>query len=262
MREGFVDPRRWASWLISGIGGAFQYAVGLHYDAMLEAGYEGTRRKFAMHAGDEELAYIGRDRGIPRLPTETAESYRIRLRQWLKIKKMAGTDLGIMAEMRAYWAPETPILRVVCGNKDRAYWSTLAADGTFSSLRREPTNWDWESNYPFLAPSDRIYRYWLIVYAPPIVTPNPTVVPPSTTQSIGSSLTTQEGRDLYQIATRTKRAGSICGGVIVSFDPLLFDPAGGPGIDYPDGWWYRHTRPDGSLTRPSTIRVYEETARR
>ncbi|MBK6932779.1 MAG: hypothetical protein IPH12_18715 [Saprospirales bacterium] len=261
MRYGFLDPGLWPSWITDGIGGAMLLSIGRHCDALLEAQFEGTRRRFPSMA-DDELEEIGRDRGIPRLPTESIISYRRRLIEWIATKKSAGSDDSSLKELAAYWAPETPVMRIVSGNQDRAMWTTLDSTGTFSTVRREPTNWDWESNYPYLSPSPKIYRYWVIIYAPPSVTPHSSFVLPSPTISAGSSLTVQQAADLSTIDGRNKAAGSRCGGIILSFDPLLFDPFGGPGIDYPDGYWYRHTRPNYTLTRPNAIRVYAEEPRR
>jgi hypothetical protein len=149
-------------------------------------------------------------------------------------------------------------MRLVYGNQDRALWTTLLPDGSLDFVRREPTNWDWDSQYPYHWAPPTLHRWTLIVYAPPSVTPNDVEEDPSDVLSIGSSLTVQQTQDVGGLAVAFKREGTFLWNWILAFDPNSFNPLGGPGPGYPDGTWYRSYTPGGGFNRLTTARYHTE----
>ena len=146
-----------------------------------------------------------------------------------------------MRNIQPFFLPGTPIIRTVHQNGDatRATWHTLAADGTYSVHKAEPSNWDWDG-----VPA-KWSRYWVIIYVDTLGLP---------AQPTWDGGQFWDGPDAWDgIYTETqyddiapglrdaKSAHSICWGIIFATDPASFDPTATAVVDA-EGW---STLPNG-----------------
>jgi hypothetical protein len=228
------------------------------------------------------MGEIARDRRILLFPGESNASKIERLRRWRSAHRAAGLPAGILAQSAAYWLPELPTMRVVAGNSIHAMWATrygsdavaTAEGATTEELddtrvdpvagrpigRRlrfryaSPSNWDWDSAYPFAAEPPTIHRWWVILYAPPGIEPHDVAEVPSDTISMGSSLSIQDAKNVFDLANYWRSIGTTLWGWILAFDPESFNPTGS-GAGYPDGTWYRDYNEVG-FNRLTSARYY------
>lgn len=233
--------------------------LGLAHEAFAEYVTRGVLMRYPRYAGPQARGALGTDRRVPAYASESAESHAARLRLWLSSHRGAGTDAGVLRQSQPFWLPEVPRMRIVAGNSEIAFWSTLEPDGTMSFVTREPSNWDWDSEYHAADEPARIFRWWLIIYAPSYVSEHADAFGPSDTISAGSTLSVQWTLDVGNLANSWRAAGSYLHGWILAFDPDSFDPEGGPGAGYPDGTWFRAFVPGGGFNRLQTARYHRVT---
>lgn len=229
------------------------------------------------------LPLIGRDRRIVRGSHEGIESYRVRLRQWLDVWRLAGTPLGLMVALQGYLAPYYPQIRIVTR---RPVWYALE-EGTaasmlelpgFETLAEIPDNpaatmaqravlggrfqrqingvaaWDWDSlSNPENA--TRWWHFWVIICPPhyPLQTPWDTGdwVYDDPLESWGFDEPYGTYDALKQIVKDFKPAKSRC--VSIIFPPTdLYGPFGVPAAPiWPDGWWGAETKLSGGIWVPT-----------
>lgn len=259
LRTTILDPDGSPAFLRGYYGARLQYIWAAAQDHFLQYLWDGIDQSTPTWAETNSMRQIAADRRIPIYQTEPIPSQQKRLREWLDAHRAAGTDTGLLTQSQPYWLPEAPKMRVVWGNSTRAEWSTLNEDGSLEFHRADPSNWDWDSAYPFQIEPQTIHRGWLIVYAPASVLSHPITVAPSETISVGSTLLAQACQDVYDIGMLNHRTGARLWGWILAFDPASFDPAGS-GAGYPDGTWYRSYKMDGSFNRLDTARYHVVTA--
>jgi hypothetical protein len=262
LRHIALQPEMSPIWLRGFYGSRFQYLLGAAHDHFAQYVFNGISQRFPSDAEAASRRELAHDRGVQLFETEPVPSQRERLRKWRSAARAAGTDAGVLNEVRPWWLPEVPRMRLVAGNSEVAHWTTLNADGSLEFHRRDAdsggSNWDWNSAYPHHDEPVKTFRWWLIVYAPPSVNAAPLVAPPSDTISVGSSLSVQQALDVQGIAAARRAASSSIWGWILAFDPASFDPMGGPGPGYPDGTWHESYNSDGTFKRVSTARYHVE----
>lgn len=102
-------------------------------------------------APDEVLDIHGVQRGLPRLPGESASSYRARLENAHLFYEAAGTQAGMAAALAAIGYPGAEVFPLY---KERANWNyldgSLTLDGNWTlGAAHEPAHVDWlEENLP------------------------------------------------------------------------------------------------------------------
>lgn len=255
----WLDPTqtRLPFWLRAANSGRLGYAIVSVLDAIVEHLWEGIVERFPEFASEEGLEALGRDRRIVRGPSESIASYRLRLIGWREAWRNAGTIVGMLAQTRLYFAPDYVRMRIVSGNATHARWTTIEPDNTRSYLRTTSPVWDWDSAQPYVSPLARASRWHLIVYPGPAYAVRGTLEVPSSTGSVGSTFTVQQGIDILEIANSFRQAGARPWGLIMAFDPASFNPDGSSSY-YPDGTWYRDRNvATGLFTKDPTARYYE-----
>jgi hypothetical protein len=257
-RSSIIDPLQTPTpwWLRERLGAALLYTLGAAHDHFAEYVYEGVSARYPSLAEEKALKQILRDRKIPSLDGEPLPSMRARARDWRNLIRLKGTPAGAMLQIQPVFLPEAPMIRVVAGNSARAMWATLNQAGELAFTKREPSNWDWDSAFPFHDEPTKIHRWHAIIYAPTFVTPAGSLVAPSAVQSLGSSLDAQRTNDIGRVFREWQRAGSVLWGWILAFDPESFEPTGGPGVGYPDGTWYRNYVVGGGYNRVDSARYH------
>lgn len=257
-----TTPGRQAGPFLRGNGEAYHRTLGFAHDEFLADDARRILASLPRYATPASLREIGRDRHVLLFPEQSRASQEAQCRDWIEAHKDAGLPYGILRQSQLLWAPEIPKVRLVQGNSERAAWYTLDTDGTFSYIRQAVSNWDWDSDWSLGAPEPaKIHRMFLIIYAPPSVTPYTPDVAPSDTESLGASgVTTRHAKNIEACVRYWKSAGSILWGWILAFDADSFDPEGDntsrPG-GYPDGDWFRAYIPGVGYNRDQTARYYE-----
>jgi len=257
-----VDRRRVPGWALQDGGEAFQTTLGMAKDRSLAAHTQKLHASYPTFAPSIEiLKEQARDRHVLSFPGETRAGLEERVRGWLDSNREAGLPYGIMREVQLMWAPAVPRIRLVQGISTFAAWYTLEADGTFSYVARDPSNWDWDSAWALGAPEPvSIHRFFVIVYAPDGVEAHPVSSDPHDDQTWGSpQVSPQFGLAVRQTSLFMRSAGSQAWGWILAFDPTSFDPdldnGSVPG-GYPDGTWFRAYKLGGEWNRLQTARYY------
>ena len=287
MRELGLDPQRTPYFLRGPLGQAYLYTLSAMHDELLGALKQALYSGYPSFAEPDSMGEIARDRRILLFPGETQASKIARLQGWLSAHRHAGLPSGILAQSAAYWLPELPTMRIVAGNSIHAMWATRYGNDATATLEgataeelddkrvdpvhgrpagrklrfhyASPSNWDWDSAYPFAAEPPTIHRWWVILYAPPTITPHGVVEPPQPGISLGSSLPVQDGQNVFDLANYWRSIGTTLWGWILAFDPASFVPTltnlDVPG-GYPDGTWYQSYIPGVGFNRLQTARYY------
>lgn len=188
------------------------------------------------------LEWHARDRGIRLYSTEPELSKRIRLSRWRQLWKRRGSHRGELENIQPYFLdrPALPRMRIV--HQDRATvgftvtpaasWHTLDSDGTYSVIKRSPSNWDWDLDYT------KVSRFWLIIYTDQLGFTQPTWDGGEDWnggQVWDGLFTSAQIDDIIQMVKEAKAAHSILWGVILATDPTSFDPTSTAVTD-PAGW--------------------------
>lgn len=247
IRHHILDTKWVPHWLTGPNRGRFMWAVGTALDVVVQQAQDGVLQRFPLFCTEEALTWIGRDRGIRRGFAESSESYRARLVRWRSIRRRAGTAWGVLENVQSYFLPQVPVVRLVTGGTTAAQWWTLGSDGSFSFVRRTPSNWDWDSADPNTATIDTQRPFHIIIYQDPsdplsLFPPLGTTASQDPTRTRGTSGLALAAGDLLRLATERKQGGTWCRGVIIAHDLSLFSPTGS-GANYPNGTWYRYSDP-------------------
>lgn len=242
LRDGFrlISP----PWLTRRVGERLQWTIGLALDGYAEAVREGIKARMPGVGTPEALPRIGNDRQIDRGPSESDESYAARLSAAFDTWRVAGNPAPLLEQLRAYFLPTPPPIRVVC---DRSVWHEI--DPTSSVVTRtKPTvpNWVWDTHAVHASPAPgapRWWRGWVIIDSSAGPWSQWLLGEPGVAlgdgHTLGSTATVEEVLSIQRIVRRWKPAHVHAVHVIVTFDASLFEatnPAGAPmpSEDYED----------------------------
>lgn len=251
-----TSPRQTAGPFLRGKGGDLHRTLGHGLDLLVADNTQRHLAAFPEFATDETLPIIAKERDIPIYPEQPRAAREQALLDWLPSHQEQGLPISVLRQTQFLFYPDVPRVRLVQGNSRVAIWYTLDADGTFSHRRNDTSNWDWDSEWSLGLPEPaKVHRFFLIVDAPPGYLSQPTVTQPAY-QSLGcQQITPRQGLNVRGMAEKFKSAGSSLWGWILSYDPMLFDPAGS-GANYPDGTWFRAYKNDGTYNRATDARYY------
>lgn len=270
--ETFAAPGRMPGFWSGPMGTAFRYALGGTLDQFVQLHWERLRAAWPSFATAASLGEIARDRRILLFENESRASKEARTTAWRSAHRAAGTPAAVLRQGQPLWLPEVPTVRVVSGNSSRALWATVygtdtpailagVEPGTIAFARRVPSNWDWDSAFPFTPEPATVHRHHVIVYAPASVLPAGPDDPIDPLLCMGSTLPLQAGRNVADCARYWSSANAILWGWILAFDPVSFSPTGNSGSTpggYPDGTWYQSYIPGVGFNRLQTARYHEE----
>ncbi len=220
--------------------GTFLEAVGLTLDGAVEQLAQGMRLSQPLRCDSSALPVLSYDRGIRTYATEPEASKRYRLSQFWQLRRQFGTHQGEMRNLQPFFLPYAPIIRIVhqAGDGVSATWHTLAADGSYSVHRQEPSNWDWDGNVGEWS------RFWVIIYVDAVGLPAQPTWDGGQLWDGGSIwdglYTRAQILDMVGAIVDAKSAHSHLAGLIFATDPASFDPTRVP-----------VTNPDGSTTLPA-----------
>lgn len=254
--------------LSSGFKRVFTIATAI--DGLLEAAAQGRYASMPGRGTPSALGMIGRDRMLIRGPLETDEGYAARLRGWLDQWRIAGSALSLMLAIRAYLAPNAPLLRVYLRS---GFCWTLELDGTLSWVREAMVPWDWDS----ISNPERDTGYqtdiWVIIYPPHYPTaglwgdPDSDVWGGESTTgdgvgAFGFDIPAQTLSILREVVMQFKGPHCYVRSVIFSGSTTLFDPINSNISQMPDGRWGTWSRNVGGTqvpTRRGDCRYWEPT---
>lgn len=199
-------------WLRGGEGEKVLYSLGLMQDVMAERYRLSYEARLPEYAPDDALAYIGRDRAIPRGLDEPSDAYAARLVRYLDDHSTQGGNFALLDQLYAYLQAPDCILRVV---NTHGTWCERAADGTHT-YHLAQYNWGWDS-----ISAAHWSRFWVII-VPSAGDPIATYAawPAHTTPATNTaSLELLSG--LMSIISDWKPAGTRCEWVVIDFDDVL-----------------------------------------
>lgn len=221
-------------------------------DATMQLAIEGLLSGMPRQGTASALPLHGRDRRLVRGPEQSAEDFAEQLTRWLSYLRKAGNAWSVMATLQRYFAPASPVLRVVTRS---GFWSTLHADGSMSFAHG--TAWDWDSvTHPERA--DEWWWIWVIVYDPF----------PDAGAWGDDDLDTWTAAKVFGHETSAANAAAIKAlleqfkgahahvTLIVAYDPDSFDPAE-PSTFPTDGLWGRW----GKVVDGAAVPARVDTAR-
>lgn len=105
----FVPP-----WLRRTVGGAIMDSLGVPVETLVDRCIESVKIRFPSERFPDALAYIGRDRRIPRGPNEIDYTYSARLRLWWDAHLTRGGPYALLEQMYAFFqATDNPTIAVV-----------------------------------------------------------------------------------------------------------------------------------------------------
>lgn len=150
----------------------FLEAVGLTLDGAVQSLYTGLDLGNPLRCPSSQLPVISKDRKIRLYASEPDASKRYRLAHWRQLRRTFGSHYGEMLNIQPFFLGTDgkgtlPTIRIVHqsgtpagGGSAKATWHTLAPDGTYSVVRRDPSNWNWDGQ------TSKWSRYWAILYFP------------------------------------------------------------------------------------------------
>ncbi len=216
------------------------YAIALHFDAMIDWAVMALKARYPEWCATDlpdALPILGRERGIRRGFSETAQAYAQRLVLWLVSRRIKGSPYALMDQLAGYLTGHAVRIHV-CNNAGT--WYTRDVDGLRSWRRATPTNWNWD-NEPA---NGRWSRYWVIIHVPDTLWA-PKGKMGSTGAKVGArgkavglSCDAEQGRTLRAIVREWNPPHARCEWIILSFDPVNFEPNLAPLYSgMPDGTW-------------------------
>jgi len=214
--------------------GRFMQAFSIVYDNAITALQQGLALAHPLRCDPSAFPVLSLDRTIRLYPSEPESSKRTRLATWLQIHRRRATHLGELLHSQPYFLPEHPVMRIVHqdGAGLSATWWSIAADGSLSEYKAEPSNWDYDGQ------TYKYSRFWVILYVP-------TSIFTLTHWDDGSlydggavfydGMITQIARDIAAMILESKAGHSQLQGYILATDPTSFDPTS-TAVVSPDGW--------------------------
>lgn len=233
------------------------YALLMLLDLVRDRLRFGMRARMPGLAPTDALQYIGAALGVFQGPDESVDSYRQRLITAIDDKRLAGTALPLLTQIRGYCTPHAVRVRLVT---DHGHFYTLDRDGSFSRYRYSAWNWD-NGRADALAkgyirkrangvtgPAIPWSRFWVIIYP---TTGAPTQPWQRKTwndghtwndgTTWGSTATPENVFAIRRIVRRFRPDGSRCVSIIISFDDTAYDPASSA-PPLPDGTWKKTSK--------------------
>lgn len=231
-------------WLQGYWGTRYLYAIGVQLDAMGDALRAGVKLRFPNVYSDESLAMLGRERGIRRGPSESAEAYAARLDRWLDDGRTAGNPWTLLRQLQAYMTPHAVRLRYV---NNAGFWRTLNADGSREYTRSSA--WDWDGTPAAWS------RFWIVIYPPPALWDRDGVWTGSEVwgddgTTWGSTATPDEVASVRTIIADWMAPHALCKNIIIAFDDDAFDPTD-TAPPLPDGTWANYSKNVGGVQVPA-----------
>jgi hypothetical protein len=232
-------------WLREGEYGLVNYSLDLIMDAALERVRQGALARFPEHCPADALPLHGQDRRTQRGLFETDAEYKRRLTKWIDSRQTWGGPFAVMRALRAYLGPQ-PHFRIVdqSGN-----WYTLDNNGEQYFLQHG--NWDWDSETNPNAAAEWA-RFWLVIVPrglwDTIASYNDGTTWGIPDRTWGINATPSQVLNVRKIVNDWKRAGSVCGGIIVSIDPFAFGPSSSGN---PNGWYGKDSRVVAGVVTPT-----------
>jgi hypothetical protein len=120
------------------------YAIGVHFDALVDQLIEGIRRRFPNLDHDDSLGLIGGERRIPRGPGEPAATYTARMARWIEAHKGRGGPYEFLRQLYEYWQGTI--------EADLQYWNgwVFHLDSAGAITRQDlGTNFDGDTAHPY-----------------------------------------------------------------------------------------------------------------
>ena len=213
--------------------GRFLQAFAVLYDNKITALQQGVALSQPYRCDPSAFPVLSLDRSIRLYPSEPEASKRMRLANWLQFHRQRATHLGELIHSQPYFAPEHPVMRIVHqdGAGLSATWWSIAADGSLSEYKAEPSNWDYDGQ------TYKYSRFWVILYAPASIISlvhydDGTVYDGG---AVYDGVITQIARDISAMILEAKAAHSQLQAYILATDPASFDPTS-TAVVSPDGW--------------------------
>lgn len=168
-----VSPR----WLQRGLAEKILYAIGVHWDLLVDMAADGVKRRFPGEAGNfDSLPIIGRERRIRRGPNEPDATYASRLPRWLDDHRTRGGPYAMLAQLHAFYAATPFAIELVYQHGTRfslATNGTVARDAITWLPDGIPSVWDdpgfWDDDGVWDADSVRWAYWWLFYHWPTAV---------------------------------------------------------------------------------------------
>lgn len=249
------------------IVGRFLQSFALTQDTAVQELADGLRLTDPLQCDASALPVRSRDRGIRIYDTEPEASKRLRLSQWWQLRALFGTHIGEMRNLRPFFLPSTPRMRIVHqdGAGASATWWTLEEDNRVSKVTRTPSNFDYDGS------TAEWSRDYVVIYTDHLSLIDPSIYDNGESYDSGilydGGPTAAQIRDIVSAIKEAQGPHYSLGAVIMTPDPTSFDPLSTATTD-PDGWtslpvgnWGMGIDPDtGLITRPPFASwIYEAT---
>ena len=159
-------------WLSSGVGEKFMYNLGLSSDAVLEKLNQAVRARMPGLGTPTALSYLGLDRVLTQGPSESNDSFALRLKRAFPTWQLAGNRHAVLEQALVYVAnyhavSATQVPRgVIVGNAVIAaannaswdwYYNTSNIQEPTNHVRKVVNNWNWDNQVLW-------WRAWLILF--------------------------------------------------------------------------------------------------
>jgi hypothetical protein len=226
------------------------FALGMMNDVIIEKHRQGVKGHFVDDCDDSALTFIGNDRGVLRGLTESAESYRARLKRAIDDRRRAGNAWAVLSQVLGYLLSTTPAARTVSAQYSASGVATLANWQEYVAgadperpprfTRDNTGNWDWDSASPTIG-SWGWWRWYLVLEGGGALADTDWLIGDADAPDIGNVETWCIGFGCSWKVPASLRiivrqwGSSWCHWMIVTFDDSLFISTGTAGAENPDG---------------------------
>lgn len=233
----------------SSAGGRFLYVVGVVGDALIDKMEQALLARMPERADPSALPLIGADRLLPQGPGETNAQFALRLRKAFPTWQRAGINSGVFRQVLGFLDAYKPRARIV---SDSSRWASAApganTDDAFS-YQDGGGNWNWDNHSDPHPDASHLpwWRWWLVLYSTATSGANWAGTRPvcgvgmkcgDTSKACGVGIPAATFRSLRAIVGQSKRGGSWCRWIVISFSDTLFLPtAAGDDAVNPAGHW-------------------------
>lgn len=207
-------------WLQKGRAQKVMYAIGLHLDMLTDMVTDGVKMRFPGIFLNKALTYSGRERRIRRGRNEAAETYALRLLDWINAHKRRGNPFALLEQLFGFWSPNNFAIDLV--NVHGVRFKLDPGDGAITVV---------PSAYGVVTAAQWA-RWWLFYAWPTAINPDGTWDDPGTWDDGGvwdSDLSPQDVEDIRLVPTEWNAAHPI--GTVVLAQP------GVELWDFPEGTW-------------------------
>jgi hypothetical protein len=141
-------------WLTGYWGERFIYSLIVQLDAIGDGLIDGVKARLPGFNVDA-LPLLARDRRLLRGPSESDDSFALRLRGWLDAHRRTGSPVALLSQLRAYLLPESPNVTIdLIANSGQKFSINTAGVISFAS-----GSWDWDSHPELWS------RFWIVIHA-------------------------------------------------------------------------------------------------